>query len=176
MSFVFIQAFFHFIYNLIVTIIEILNNGYINGNCEWLHNCDPKGNQSWIFIGRTYAKAETPILWPRDGKNWLIWKDPEAGKDWGQEEKGTTEDGWMATLTRWTWVWASSGSWWWTGKTGVMQSMGLQRVGHNWATELNWQNCVCNMNITAVYLTFIYWYFSHFQILTVANYKNIFEA
>ena len=52
----------------------------------------PKGNQYWIFIGRTDAKAETPILWPPDAKNWLIGKDPDAGRDWGQEEKGTTED------------------------------------------------------------------------------------
>ena len=53
---------------------------------------NPKGNQSWIFIGRTDAEAETPILWPPDAKNWLIGKDPDAGKDWRQEEKGTTED------------------------------------------------------------------------------------
>ena len=52
----------------------------------------PKGNQSWMFIGRTDAEAETPILWPPDAKNWLIWKDPDAGKDWRHEEKGTTED------------------------------------------------------------------------------------
>ena len=52
----------------------------------------PSVNQSWLFIGRTDAEAETPILWPPDGKNWIIWKDPDAGKDWGQEEKGTTED------------------------------------------------------------------------------------
>ena len=52
----------------------------------------PKGNQPWIFIGRTDAKAETPVLRPPDVKNWLIWKDPDAGKDWRQEEKGTTED------------------------------------------------------------------------------------
>ena len=52
----------------------------------------PKGDQSWVFTGRTNAEAETPILWPPDVKNWLIWKDPDAGKDWGQEEKGTTED------------------------------------------------------------------------------------
>ena len=51
-----------------------------------------KGDQSWVFIGRTDAEAETPILWPPDAKNWLIWKDPDAGRDWGQEEKGTTED------------------------------------------------------------------------------------
>ena len=54
---------------------------------------NPKGNQSWIFIGRTDAEAATPILWPPDAKHWLIGKDPDAGKDWGQEEKGTTEDG-----------------------------------------------------------------------------------
>ena len=52
----------------------------------------PKGNHSWIFIWRTDAEAEAPILWPPDVKNWLIWKDPDAGKDWRQEEKGTTED------------------------------------------------------------------------------------
>ena len=52
----------------------------------------PKGNQSWIFIGRTDAEAETPILWPPDAKNWLIWKDPDAGEEWRQEEKGAAED------------------------------------------------------------------------------------
>ena len=52
----------------------------------------PKGNQSWVFIGRTDAEAETPILRPPDAKNWLMGKDPDAGKDWRQEEKGTTED------------------------------------------------------------------------------------
>ena len=52
----------------------------------------PKGDQSWVFIGRTDAKAQTPILWPPDAKNWLIWKDPDAGKDWRWEEKGTIKD------------------------------------------------------------------------------------
>ena len=52
----------------------------------------PKGDQSWVFIGRTIVEVETPILWPPDVKSWLIWKDPDAGKDWGQEEKETTED------------------------------------------------------------------------------------
>ena len=60
----------------------------------------PKGNHSWIFIGRTDAEAETLILWPPDGKNWLIWKDPDSGRDWGQEEKGTTEDE-MAAWHHW---------------------------------------------------------------------------
>ena len=97
------------------------------------------GNQSWIFIGRTDAETETPILWSPDTKNWFTEKDPDAGKDWRQEEKGMTGwDGWMASSTQWTWVWASSGSWWQTGKPGVLQSMGSQRVGCDWMTELNW--------------------------------------
>ena len=61
-------------------------------DCKEIQPVHPKGNQSWIFIGRTDAEAETPILWPPDVKSWLIWKDPDAGKDWGQEEQGTTED------------------------------------------------------------------------------------
>ena len=68
---------------------------------EEIQPVHPKGNQSWIFIGRTDAEAETPILWPPDAKNWLLGKDPDAGKDWRQEEKGTTEDemvGWHHQL------------------------------------------------------------------------------
>ena len=61
-------------------------------DCKEIQPVHPKGNQSWVFIGRTDVEAETLILWPPDAKNWLIWKDPDAGKDWGQEEKGTTED------------------------------------------------------------------------------------
>ena len=69
-------------------------------NCKEIKPINPKGNQSWIFIGRTDAEAEAAILWPPDMKNWLIWKDPDAGKDWRQE-KGTTEDkmiGWHHQL------------------------------------------------------------------------------
>ena len=61
-------------------------------DCEEIQPVHPKGDQSWVFIGRTDVEAETPILWPPDAKSWLIWKDPDAGKDWGQEEKGTAED------------------------------------------------------------------------------------
>ena len=105
-----------------------------------IESADPKGNQSWIFIGRTDAEAETPIFWPPDVKNWLTGKDPDAQNDWRQEEKGTTEDeiDGIASLTPWTWVCASSRSWWWTGRPGVLQSMGWQRVRHDWAIELNW--------------------------------------
>ena len=61
-------------------------------DCKEIQPVHPKGNESWIFIGRTDDEAETPILWPPDAKNWLIWKDPDAGKDWRQEEKRTAED------------------------------------------------------------------------------------
>ena len=106
---------------------------------EEIKPVNPKGNRSCIIIGRTDVEAETPILWPPDTKNWLLGKDPNAGKDWRQE-KGMTEDevvGWHPP-TQWTWVWASSGSWWWTGKPGVLQSTWSQRIRHGWATELNW--------------------------------------
>ena len=105
-------------------------------DCKEIKTVNPKGNQSWIFIGRTDVEAEVPILWPPDVKTWLIGKDPEARKDWRQEEKGMADwDGWRASLTRWTRAWANPWSWWWTG---VMQSMERQKVGHAWATELNW--------------------------------------
>ena len=70
-------------------------------DCKEIQPVHPKGNQSWIFIGRTDAAAETPIIWPPDAKNWLTGKDPDAGKDWRQEEEGTTEDemvGWHHQL------------------------------------------------------------------------------
>ena len=102
----------------------------------------PKRNQSGIFIGRTDVETETPILWPPDVKNWLILKDPDAGKDWRQEEKQTT-GGWHHRLNG-TWVWVSSGSWWWTGRPGMLQSMGSQRVGHDLASELNWRGNRCS--------------------------------
>ena len=107
-------------------------------DCKEIQPVHPKGDQSWVFFGRTDVEAETPILWTPDVKNWLIWKDPDAENDWRWEEKGMTEDdSWMALPTQWTWVWVNSGTWWWTGRPGMLQSMGSQRVGHDWATELN---------------------------------------
>ena len=101
---------------------------------------NPKGNQSWILIGRTDAEAETPIICPPVSKNWLHWKRRWC---WERSKAGGEGDnrGWngcMASLTQWTWVWVNSRSWWRTGRPGVLQSMGLQRVGHYWVTELNW--------------------------------------
>ena len=104
----------------------------------------PKGNKFWIFIGGTDAEAEAPIVWPPDAKSWLIRKDPDAGKDWRQERRGWQRmrwDGWMASPSKWTWVWASSRRWWRTGKPGVLQPMGSQRVRHDWVTEKQTSKC-----------------------------------
>ena len=95
---------------------------------------------TWDFFGRNDAKAETPVLWPPHAKSWLIGKDSDAGKDLGAGGKGDDRgwDGWMASPNWWTWVWVNSGSWCWTGRPGMLWFMGSQRVGHDWATELNW--------------------------------------
>ena len=95
-------------------------------DCKEIQPVNSKGNQPWIFIGTTDAKAEALIFQPPDVKNWLTGEDPEAGKDWGQEEKRAW-DGWMASSTQWTWVWANSGREWRTGKPGVLQAMGSHR-------------------------------------------------
>ena len=99
-----------------------------------------QGDPTSPSIGRTDAEAETPMLWPPDVKNWLFGKDPDAGKDWRWEEKGMTEDE-MVVWHHWLnghELWVSSRSWWWTGKSDILQSMGSQRVGHDWVTKLNW--------------------------------------
>ena len=147
---------FTIIYNFNVS-LYLLN--YIPVDCKEIQPVHPKGSQSWVFIGRTAAEAETPILWPPDVKSWLNWKDPDAGKDWGQEEKGTTGwDGWMTSLTQWTWVWVDSGSWWLTGRPGVLQFMGLQRVRYDWVTELNWTEYVFNTWYVSIITFYRYWF------------------
>ena len=104
--------------------------------CKEMQPVYPKGDQSRVFIGRNDAKAETPILWPPHAKSWLIvWCWEGLGAEEG-DDRGW--DGWMASLTRRTWVWVNSRSWWWTGRPGVLRFMGSQRVGHDWVTELNW--------------------------------------
>ena len=105
-------------------------------DCKEIKPVNPKGNQSWIFIGRTDAEAETLATWSEELTHWKrpwCWERFKAGG----EVDGRGWDGWMASPTRWTWVWASSGSWWWTGKPGMLQPTGSQRVRHDWATELN---------------------------------------
>ena len=94
-----------------------------------------KGNQLWMFIGRTDAEAEAPTLWPPDVKSWLIGKDPDAGKDWGREGDDRGWDCLIASLTQWTWVWANSGRQWGTGRSGVLHFMGSKRIRHDLASE-----------------------------------------
>ena len=103
-------------------------------DCKEIQPIHPKGDQSWVFIGRTDVEAETPVLWPPDAKGWLFGKDPDAGRDQGQEEKGMTEGEMLDGITdSWTWVWVNSVSWWWTGRPGVLWLMESQRVRHDWA-------------------------------------------
>ena len=106
-------------------------------DCKEIHPVHPKGDQFLVFIGRTDVEAETPIFWPPDAKSWLIGKDPECWERLraGGEGDDRIWDGWMASLTPWTWVWVDSRSWWWTERPGMLWFMGLQRVRHDWATE-----------------------------------------
>ena len=117
-----------------------------------------KGDQSWEFIGRTNAEAETPILWPPHAEL-THWKRPWCWEGLGAGGQGDYRewDGWMASLAWRTWVWVNSGSWWWTGRPGVLQFMGSQRVRHDWATELNWtegQHSWLKTHLLELYMTY----------------------
>ena len=106
-------------------------------DCKEIQPVHPKGNQSWMFIGRTDAETETLAIWCEELTHWKrpwCWERLRAGGE-GDNRRW---DGWMVLPTQWTWVWLNSGSWWWTGKPGVLQSIESQRVGHYWVTELNW--------------------------------------
>ena len=108
-------------------------------DCKEFQPVHFEGDQPWDFFGRNDAKAETPVLWPPDVKSWLIGKDSDAGRDWGQEEKGTTEDemaGWHYRLDGREFEWTPGVG---DGQGGLAccNSWG-RRVGHDWATELNW--------------------------------------
>ena len=109
-------------------------------DCKEIQPVHPKENQSWIFIGRTDAEAETLNTLATWCKELTHWERPWCWKRLKMGEEGDDRgwDDWMASQTQWTWVWVSSGSCWWTGKSVVLQSMGSQRVRHDWATELNW--------------------------------------
>ena len=122
-------------------------------DCKEIQAVHPKGDQSWIFIGRTDSEAETSILWPPDAKNWLIWKELLLGKRTtfcfrgvgfvlllqieGRRRRGWQRMRWLDGITnQWTWVWVNSGSWWWTGRPHAVH--GVQRFGQEWVTERNW--------------------------------------
>ena len=108
-------------------------------DCKEIQPVHPKGDQSWVFIGRTDGEAETDTLatWCEElihlKRPWC-WERLRAGGE--GDNRGW--DGLMASPTQWTWVWVNSGSWWWTGRPGVLRFMGLQKVRHDWVIELNW--------------------------------------
>ena len=107
-------------------------------DCKEVQLVHSKGDQSWVFIGRTDVEAETPILWPPDVKMWLIWKDPNAGKDWGQEEKGMTEDemvGWHYRLDGHESGW-TPGVGYWQGGLACCGSWGHKEL--DTTERLNW--------------------------------------
>ena len=113
-----------------------------------------------------------PTFWPSEAKSWLIGKDPDVGKDWRQE-KGMIEgwDGWKASPTQWTWVW----SWWWTGRPGLLRFMGLQRVRHDWVTELNWTNrLVISVILPIKFIIYmeIWWYERFWDLLQNSREKT----
>ena len=105
--------------------------------CKEIQPVHPKGDQSWVFTGRT--EAETPNSLATSCEELAHWKRPSCWEELGTGGEGDDRgwDGWMASLTLWTWVWVTR-SWWWTGRPGMLQFMGPQRVGHDWVTEMNW--------------------------------------
>ena len=107
-------------------------------DCKEIQPVHPKGDQAWVFIGRTDVEAETPILWPPDAESWLIWKDSDAGKDWGQEEKGMTEDemaGWHHWLNGHESGWSPGGG---DGQGGLACCNSWGRKESDTTERLNW--------------------------------------
>ena len=110
-------------------------------DCKEIQPVHPKGNQSWVFIGRTDVEAETPILWPSDAKSWLTGKDPDDGKDWGQEEKGTTEDemvGWHHRLNGHGFGWTQGVG---DGQGGLACCSSWGHKESDTTERLNWTEC-----------------------------------
>ena len=110
-------------------------------DCKKIQPVHPKGDQSWLFIGRTNVKLKLQYFGHLMRRADSFEKILMLGKiEVGEKGDNRGWDGWMASLTQWTWVWVDSGSWWWTGRPGVLQSTGSHRVGHDWVTELNWNS------------------------------------
>ena len=123
-------------------------------DCKEIQPVHPQGDQSWIFIGRTDVETEAPILWSPDVKSWVIWKRLwcwERLKAGGEGDDRGWED-WMPLPTQWAWVWVNSGSWWWTARHSVLQSMGSQRVRHDWTTELKTNIVLCSANFISIWI------------------------
>ena len=140
-------------------------------DCKEIQPVHPKGNQSWIFTERTDIEAETPILWPPDAKNWLIWKDLDAGKDWRQEEKGVTEDemvGWHHRLNEHEFEWTPGVG---DGQGGLayFSPWGCKEL--NMTERLNWSELNWLLWKPQSWLGFIFWTwaFSMTQVMRLAD-------
>ena len=125
-------------------------------NCKEIQPVHPKGDQSWIFIGRNDVEAETPNTLATSCEELTHLKRPWCWERLRAGGEGANRgwDGWMASPTQWTWVWVDSRSWWWTGTPGVLQFMESQRVGHDWATELNWIFKTYSSNSLYIWIVF----------------------
>ena len=120
-------------------------------DCKEIQPVYPKGDQSWVFIGRTDVEGETPILWPPDAKNWLIEKDTDAGKDWGQEEKGTTE----GEVVRWHHQLNGPGFRWTPGIGDGQEGLACcGSWGHKESDTTEWLNCMELMGLDTMILVF----------------------
>ena len=124
--------------------------------CEEIQPVNPKGNQPWIFIRRTDAEAEYfgHLMGRADSfeKTLMLERLKARG-----EADNRGRDGWMASPMQWTWAWAGFKNWWWTGRPGVLQSMGSQRVRHDWAKELNWTPCTYLLNFIITTKRSLWW-------------------
>ena len=107
-------------------------------DCKEIQPVHPKGNQYWIFIEGPMLKLKLQYSGHLIGRTDSWEKTLILGKTEGRWIKGWQRMRWLDGITDWTWVWVNSRSWWWTGRPGVLRFMGLQRVGHDWGTELNW--------------------------------------
>ena len=143
-------------------------------DCREIQPVHPKGNQSWIFIGRTDTKAETPILWPADAKKWLIGKDLDSGKEWRRRRSVWQKMRWLDGIINsmdlslsklWDLVMDR--------ESGVLQSMGSQRVGHDRVTELNWTDTFTEshrMYNTKTALQYKLWTFDNYDVSVLIHY------
>ena len=138
--------------------LETIDHMYSSKEIQPVHS---EGDQPWDFFGRNAAKAETPVLWPPHEKSWLIGKDSdEIG---GRRRRGRQRMRWLDGITDWMDVSrVNSGSWWWTGRPGVLWFMGSQRVGHDWVTELNWTDAICGILVPQLVLSSVeVWSLNH---------------
>ena len=144
-------------------------------DCKEIQPVHPKGDQFWVFTGRTDAEAETLNTLASWCKELTHWKRPWCWEGLGAGGEGDNRgwDGWMASLTRWTWVWMGSGSWWWTGRPGVLWSTGSQRVRQDWPTELNWTVVLANTSMSSYNYCFFFLWQEHLRSNLLATFNYV---